>query len=284
MDSYREVVFKLKDKEEESLIVEDLNIFNFTKFYVEDDVEQSESFLKLYFSLTDDQDKDVLQILSKYNLELISDQIIKEKNWLEEWIKSVQVFEFIDGVWINPYDNKKVEKPGLVLNIIPGSAFGTGTHVTTKLAAKLLSKVGCQGKCVLDVGTGSGILAVYAKKMGAKYVRAIDNDIFAIEKAKEAARLNQVDIDIQMSDLLKDVELDIKFDVIVSNIIAEVLIELIKDAKFHEILNNKADIIFSGIIKEREEIMLEESKKCGLELKERVEDSGWVALWLQKVI
>lgn len=284
MGKYREVIFKLKDKEEESLIVEELNIYNFTRFYIEDDLEQTLSLLKVYFNLINHQEEDILEILSKFNLELVSDQIIEEKNWLDEWVKTVKVFEFIDGVWINPYLDKKVEKPGLVLNIVPGSAFGTGTHTTTKLAAKLLSEIRPQGKCVLDVGTGSGILAVYAKKMGARYVKAIDNDIFAVEKAQEAAKLNDVDIDIQKSDLLKDINVDIKFDILVSNIIAEVLIELIRDPKFNDILNNRADIVFSGIIKEKEDIMLAEAKKSGLELKKRMEEVGWVALWLQKVI
>jgi ribosomal protein L11 methyltransferase len=284
MGKYREVIFKLKDKEEESLIVEELNIYNFTRFYIEDDLEQTLSLLKVYFNLINHQEEDILEILSKFNLELVSDQIIEEKNWLDEWVKTVKVFEFIDEVWINPYLDKKVEKPGLVLNIVPGSAFGTGTHTTTKLAAKLLSEIRPQGKCVLDVGTGSGILAVYAKKMGARYVKAIDNDIFAVEKAQEAAKLNDVDIDIQKSDLLKDIKVDIKFDILVSNIIAEVLIELIRDPKFNDILNNRADIVFSGIIKEKEDIMLAEAKKSGLELKKRMEEVGWVALWLQKVI
>lgn len=97
-------------------------------------------------------------------------------------------------------------------------------------------------------------------KMGARYVKAVDNDIFAVEKAQEAAKLNKVDIDIQKSDLLKDINTDIKYDILVSNIIAEVLIELIEDPKFHIILNNKANIVFSGIIKEKEDIMLTEAK------------------------
>ncbi|HOL87015.1 MAG TPA: 50S ribosomal protein L11 methyltransferase [Defluviitoga tunisiensis] len=284
MGKYREVIYKLKDKEAESLIIEDLNMIDFSKFFIEEDAERSINLLKLYFNLKDEYEKEVLSRLAKYNLELVADQILEEKNWLDEWIKSVKVFEFIDGVWINPYLDKKVEKPGLVLNIVPGSAFGTGTHTTTKLAAKLLCEIGCEGKYVLDVGTGSGILAVYAKKMGARYVKAVDNDIFAVEKAQEAAKLNKVDIDIQKSDLLKDINTDIKYDILVSNIIAEVLIELIEDPKFHIILNNKANIVFSGIIKEKEDIMLTEAKKYGLELKKRMEDVGWVALWFQKVI
>lgn len=284
MGKYREVIYKLKDKDVESLIIEDLNMIDFSKFFIEEDAERSTNLLKLYFNLKDEYEKEVLSRLAKYNLELVADQILEEKNWLDEWIKSVKIFEFIDGVWINPYLDKKVEKTGLVLNIVPGSAFGTGTHTTTKLAAKLLSEIGCEGKYVLDVGTGSGILAVYAKKMGARYVKAVDNDIFAVEKAQEAAKLNKVDIDIQKSDLLKDINTDIKYDILVSNIIAEVLIELIEEPKFHTILNNKANIIFSGIIKEKEDIMLTEAKKYGLELKKRMEDVGWVALWFQKVI
>ena len=88
MGKYREVIYKLKDKEAESLIIEDLNMIDFSKFFIEEDAERSINLLKLYFNLKDEYEKEVLSRLAKYNLELVADQILEEKNWLDEWIKS----------------------------------------------------------------------------------------------------------------------------------------------------------------------------------------------------
>ncbi|MBL5981224.1 hypothetical protein NAAC61_03595 [Petrotoga sp. 8T1HF07.NaAc.6.1] len=282
MDKYYEFVYELKASEEEKIIDQFIK-YGFNSFYFEEDVESSKTFLKLYVK-KEEQIKDILDLLSMYGLRLLSKQITEESKWLEEWKKTIDVFELIDGVWINPFSNKKIEKPGIVLNIIPGSAFGTGLHSTTKLAAELLRKVGCAGKDVVDVGTGSGILSALAKKIGANRVLALDNDDLATEKAKETAILNNVDIEIKESDLLSAVGEHERFDILVSNIVAEVLIQLMKDPKFDKILKNKGFVILSGIIESKEKLVIEQAKDVNLVLKERMEDGSWIALLFQKKI
>ncbi|WP_245858622.1 50S ribosomal protein L11 methyltransferase [Petrotoga olearia] len=188
----------------------------------------------------------------------------------------------MDGVWVNPFSDKKVEKSGIVLNVIPGSAFGTGLHSTTKLAAELLRKVDCRGKDVIDIGTGSGILSVLAKKLGANRVCALDNDNLSIEKAEETAILNNVDIEIRLSDLLSVVGENESFDILVSNIVAEVLIQLMKDPKFDKVLKENGFVIFSGIIESKERSIMEQAKEVDLVLKDRTEDGSWIALMFQK--
>jgi len=168
------------------------------------------------------------------------------------------------------------------LNVIPGSAFGTGLHSTTKLAAELLRKVDCRGKDVIDIGTGSGILSVLAKKLGANRVCALDNDNLSIEKAEETAILNNVDIEIRLSDLLSVVGENESFDILVSNIVAEVLIQLMKDPKFDKVLKENGFVILSGIIESKERSIMEQAKEVDLVLKDRTEDGSWIALMFQK--
>lgn len=280
MDKYYEYIFKISSRDEEKIIDDFIN-FGFNTFYIEYDVNTSEIFLRVYFK-TEEQIKYITDLLSKYDLQLVSNSITEEKKWLEKWVKSLNVFEFVDGIWVNPFENKKIEKPGLVLNIIPGSAFGTGLHPTTRLPAKLLMEIGCENKDVLDVGTGSGILSILAKKMGAKNVVALDNDILAIEKAKETANLNKSNIDIRESDFLQAISENERFDILISNIVAEVLIDLMNDLKFKSVLKENAYVIFSGIIQSKEELVIKHAEKIGLSLKERMEDGSWIALLFQK--
>ena len=280
MDNYYEFVYELEPNEEEK-ITDQFIKFGFNFFYIEEDVESSKTFLRLYVK-KEEQIKDILDLLSMYGLKLLSKEITEESKWLEEWKKTINAFELIDGVWVNPFSDKKIEKPGIVLNIIPGSAFGTGLHSTTKLAAQLLRKVGCTGKDVIDVGTGSGILSILVKNFGANRVLALDNDSLAIEKAKETANLNDVDIEIRESDLLSAVGEHERFDILVSNIVAEVLIQLMKDPKFDKVLKEEGFVIFSGIIESKEKSVIEQAKEVNLVLKDRTEDGSWIALLFQK--
>jgi len=282
MDKYYEYVYELEPNEEEKIIDQFIK-YGFNSFYIEENVESSQTFLKIYVK-TEEQIKDILDLFSMFGLKLLSKKITEESKWLEEWKKTIDFFQLIDGVWVNPFSDKKVEKSGIVLNVIPGSAFGTGLHSTTKLAAELLRKVDCRDKDVIDIGTGSGILSVLAKKIGANRVCALDNDNLAIEKAEEIAILNNVDIEIRLSDLLNVVGENESFDILVSNIVAEVLIQLMKDPKFDKVLKENGIVIFSGIIESKEKSIMEQAKEVDLVLKDRMEDGCWIALMFQKKI
>ncbi|HOQ39178.1 MAG TPA: 50S ribosomal protein L11 methyltransferase [Fervidobacterium sp.] len=165
----------------------------------------------------------------------------------EDWLKNIitEPFEMTEGVVIDPTEHDlKVPEGDIVLKIPQGLAFGTGLHQTTKMSASYLKKYLKPGMDVLDVGCGSGILAILAKKLGANRVLAVDNDPLAIEVANENALRNEADIEIRFSDLFLNV--DGKYDIIVSNIVAEVLIEMLKQARDH--LKEDGILIISGII------------------------------------
>lgn len=165
----------------------------------------------------------------------------------EDWLKNIitEPFEMIDGVIVDPTDHDLSHiKDKIILKIPQGLAFGTGLHQTTKMSAAYLKKYLKPGMDVLDLGCGSGILAILAKKLGANRVLAVDNDPLAVDVAKENAEKNCVQIDVRLSDLFSNV--DGKFDIIVSNIIAEILVEMLKGAK--EYIKEDGILILSGII------------------------------------
>ena len=212
---------------------------------------------------------------------MLSKKAVTEQEWLKPWIDSLKPFEFIKNVWINPFPEKPFIIEDLVINLIPGAAFGTGLHQTTKLAAFNLSKYDLKDKSVIDIGCGTGILAIYSKLKGANKVLAIDYDSIAIEKCLETCELNNVNIETFQSDFLDNVNIEI-FDFIVSNIVADILIDLVNHEKFFKIIDEKSIIIFSGINKGKEEKMEKFLFSKGLKVLEKEEEGEWISLILQK--
>ncbi len=105
MDKYYEFVYELEPNQEEKIIDQFIK-YGFNSFYIEEDVESSKTFLKLYVK-KEEQIEDILDLLSIYGLQLLSKEITEESKWLEEWKKTINVFELIDGVWVNPFSDKK---------------------------------------------------------------------------------------------------------------------------------------------------------------------------------
>lgn len=139
---------------------------------------------------------------------------------------------------------EKYNGDGIIVTIDPGTAFGTGLHGTTKGVIMLLQDIEKKDH-VLDAGTGSGILSIIASKLGHNHILAIDNDIEAVNVAKDNIQINAIkNIDVQLGSLEA---INQKFDLIIANIISEVLIENVK--KFSNILNKNGILILSGILK-----------------------------------
>lgn len=169
----------------------------------------------------------------------------------------------------------------LVIEIDPGRAFGTGTHPTTSLCIKLMEENIKEGNTVIDVGTGSGILMVAAEKLGAGKIVGTDIDVMAVEVAEENLELNKVDktkAKAYAGDLVTVVK-DEKFDVVVANILADVLLILLKDIS--RVVKKDGLVIFSGIIEDKLEEMKREIANVGLEILEVKADKEWRAILMK---
>ena len=277
---FHEYIFLL-NKEMEDSVIDEFLTRRFDEYFIDYQVDEKLITLKFYMSYIN-PDEDLLKaIMEKFNLEILSHKVVEEKNWLKVWLDTLSPFEFIEGVWVNPFPEKKLKKP-IVINIVPGTAFGTGLHNTTKLAGKMLQKTNCLKKDILDVGCGTGILSILSKKFGANKVLGVDYDPLAVEKAHETLEINDVDIEIKQSDYLSNVEG--KFDILVSNMVAEILMGLLKDKKFDSILKDNSFVILTGIMKEKEQMVKDEAKKHNLYPVERMEEDIWVGLKFQKKI
>ena len=158
----------------------------------------------------------------------------------------------------------------------PGMAFGTGTHETTRLCATLLERYITEDSLMLDVGCGSGILAICASKLGAKKCYAYDIDPVAVKVSKENVKDNGVDnIECGVSDLLAGVK-EGKYDVITANIVADIIIRMLPDiSKF---MHRDTILVLSGIIDERCDDVYASISKNDFEIVEEIHENGWCAI------
>ena len=206
----------------------------------------------------------------------MSSKQVNEADWKDVWKEFFKPARITDKITIKPSweEYKKVDENEMVINIDPGMAFGTGTHETTTLCIKLLEKY-AHSKSVLDVGTGSGILSIAAKKLGIESVLAVDIDDVCVEIAKENLKLNGIcDVSVIQGDLTKG--LDVKVDFVVANLMADLVMFLAKSVKEH--LNTDGVFISSGILIEKEEQVIDELQKNGFEIIEILEQGEWCAI------
>ena len=173
--------------------------------------------------------------------------------------------------WIE-YKPKKDEK---IMRLDPGMAFGTGSHATTRMCLELMD---VEGKDVIDVGCGSGILGIAAKICGAKSVYMCDIDEQAVEFARQNAELNHVDAVIERADLLEG---DRQADFIFANITADILMRFSKSIGKH--LRKDGIIVLSGIIDTREDEVVQCYRDAGYEIIERQSIDDWRGFKLKRV-
>ena len=204
-------------------------------------------------------------------------QNVQEQDWAENWKKYYKPFRAGEHLVIKPSWETYEEKEGdLVLELDPGMAFGTGTHETTFMCMEQLEKYVTPGCKAIDVGCGSGILALAAAKLGASDVLAIDLDELAVKVAAENTKKNGLSdvVRVKHGDLLENSEE--QADVIVANIIADVICFLCGPAKKH--LLPGGVFICSGIIREREDDVQRALAQAGYTVCNRLAKGEWVCL------
>ncbi|MFZ4403915.1 MAG: 50S ribosomal protein L11 methyltransferase [Pseudobdellovibrionaceae bacterium] len=209
----------------------------------------------------------------------------EHKDWLEEWKKDFKPFCLAGPFWVVPSWEPLKPEHKIPLRIDPGMAFGTGTHATTKMMASFIAKMGQSDLFknqknieLIDVGTGTGILALLASHLGFSKITAIEIDPEARRVAEDNVLLNErMMIDISPA-LLEDVREH--YDVVVANIIDGVLIKLKKDLL--RVLKPGGHLLMTGILQERDNYFFE-NFLAGTNLKvlRRLEKEEWVGYWLQ---
>ena len=202
-----------------------------------------------------------------------------EEDWANSWKEFYKPFKIGKIVIVPAWESYCAEDGEIVVTMDPGMAFGTGTHETTRLIITLLQKYVKEGMTLLDVGTGSGILAICGAKLGAEECRAYDIDPMSVRVANENIAESGLShkITCEQSDLLKQVKNVVGgYDIICANIVADIIIRMTPDVS--PFMNEKTVLLCSGIIAERCDDVVDCFEQNGFKIVERVTDNGWCAL------
>jgi len=203
---------------------------------------------------------------------------LREEDWADSWKQYYKPIHTGDRLVIVPvwetYDPTPEE---ITVLMDPGMAFGTGTHETTRLCAALLEQYVTPGCTMLDVGCGSGILAICAAKLGAAQCFACDIDPQAVKVAEENTRLNHTpNVTCAVSDLLKQTKkVEGGYQVAAANIVADVIIRLAPDIGAY--LAEDGVLIVSGIIVERADETVAALAQAGFRVIDDRRENGWYA-------
>lgn len=205
----------------------------------------------------------------------VSMTALSDEDWATAWKKYYHPVRVTRYLTIVPSweDYQPAQSGELVLRLDPGRAFGTGTHPTTKLCLQALETVINGGEHLIDVGTGSGVLSIAAKAMGVGAVEAYDLDDVAVASAQTNLDLNPVakDVKVAANDLLAGI--DTQADIIVANILAEIIIPLVPQARQN--LKRGGYFITSGIIDDKFQTVLTALTDAGFQIAQHTQMGDW---------
>ncbi len=202
---------------------------------------------------------------------------VAEADWAEAWKERLNVLHVGQHIVIRPSWRDYVPASGdLVIQLDPGMAFGTGLHPTTQMCLVALEELIYPGAEVLDLGTGSGILAIAAARLGAGHVLAVDNDPIAVEAARDNVVSNGVQgiVSVMCGSLAEASE---SYDLVVVNILARVIVELVGEGLAMRVRSG-GGLVAAGILADQEPEVVAVLKRGDLALVERQQRDDWVCL------
>ena len=252
-------------------------------FYLDEEVDKHEMLLKVRQELE--------EMRSYLNVGdcTIEESQTEDVDWVNNWKQYFHQF-YIDDILVIPsWENVEAkDSDKMVIHIDPGTAFGTGMHETTQLCIRQLKKYVTEDTEILDVGCGSGILGMLALKFGAKHSVGTDLDQCAIDATYENMDNNGISRDqyeVMIGNIIDDKEVQDKvgyekYDIVAANILADVLVPL-TPVIIHQ-LKKGGIYITSGIIEDKEEVVVEAVKKAGLEVLEVNHQGEWVSVTARK--
>ncbi|MGB3306613.1 MAG: 50S ribosomal protein L11 methyltransferase [Thermomicrobiales bacterium] len=208
---------------------------------------------------------------------------LKEEDWANAWKEYFQVHKIGERVVIRPSWREYTPKDDeVVVDLDPGMAFGTGLHPSTRLSMLGLESVIVPEATVLDVGTGSGILAIAALKLGASHVDAVDVETVAVRATNENAVQNGVGdrLHVELGSVGPGEPFQGEYDIVLANIIARILIDLSEALVGHTRIGGS--LVLAGIIESREQDVIDAFAARGATVVERRQSEDWVSLVLKR--
>jgi ribosomal protein L11 methyltransferase len=271
MKNYIHIKFQPVTKEQQEILTAQLAELGYEGF------EEGPNYFSAYIPEDQYNENDTYDLVAGTGT-TISKEVILPRNWNEEWEQQFQPV-IIDGFCgIRAHFHAPLQHVQHEIIITPKMSFGTGHHATTHLMIQQMQQISFTGKTVLDFGTGTGVLAILAERLGAKAITAIDNDEWSITNAEENIALNHCsNITIERAESL---QMSTEFDIILANINKHVLIANMASIKQH--LAADGVVIMSGLLTGDKPDMETVASNDGLSVFEHKTRGDWMCLMLKK--
>lgn len=247
-------------------------------------IQEEDGFIKVFCDeVSEVAELEITSMLEKLKKEKVIEsftviqETLENKNWNEEWEKSREVIIVSDRIVIKPSFKDYTPKLNqIILTIDPKMSFGTGEHQSTKLSLQFLEKHVKHGMNVLDVGTGTAVLAIASIKLGASRAIAIDNDEWSYENSIENCEVNHVKekVDVRLCEIKDVIEKD--FDLIVANIQRDILLQIKKEIS--ERIKKGGTLILSGLLVQDGEEIISEYSLLNFEMIETNTSGEWISI------
>jgi len=270
---YIQLSISIRDTSLQELLIALLSDIGFEGF------EEREEQLLAFIPQQDFDESAVLQILMQFELPFTTNGI-KKTNWNQEWERNFQPVTVDDFCTVRADFHELELATEHEIVIMPKMSFGTGHHATTQLMIRMMRKLDFRDKKVFDFGTGTGILAILASRLGANRVFALDNESWAYENAIENAKKNGVDeaVDVLLGSL-ENMKLE-EFDIILANINRHILLQHMFG--MYQKLKLGGTLIMSGLLNMDEERIISATENVGFRIVDKLEENSWIALWVIK--
>lgn len=269
MSKYIQIEFQNISQQQSDILIAQLNEIGFEGF------EEVQSKLRAFITSTAFDENLLHRISSPLQLGF-SKTIIEETNWNQVWESSFDPVIVDDFVAVRADFHEPVRRAAFEIIITPKMSFGTGHHATTYMMMQHMREIDFAGKTVFDFGTGTGVLAILAEKLGANTVLAIDNDSWSIDNAAENIKRNGCTrIDLKLADTAAT---DGNFDIILANINKNVILD--NFGLLAKQLLPGGILLISGLLTEDKQDILSESRELNLQILKAGERHNWLFIKL----
>jgi len=264
---YIEIQVEIQNSIESELIMAELLKLNFESF------EETETILKAYIPQNIFEETETMQILHDFEVKC-SANIIEQQNWNQVWESNFEPISVDNFVGVRAHFHPSFQNTEYEIVITPKMSFGTGHHATTYMMMQLMQHINFKEKSVFDFGTGTGILAILAAKMGATNILAVDYDDWCIENATENFSQNSVSfIDLLKADTAATNE---QFDIVIANINKNIILDNLQ--LLAKSLVKSGMVLLSGLLQEDESEIVAATTHLGWKHIETCTKGSWIAI------
>ncbi|OSZ77798.1 50S ribosomal protein L11 methyltransferase [Chitinophagaceae bacterium IBVUCB2] len=267
MSSYIQIEFENMQAEQSDLLIAQLSLIGFEGF------EETDTILKAFIPANDFDEIAINEIASRNNVSF-KQSTIEETNWNAVWESNFQPVMVDDFVSIRADFHEAAKGVEHEIVITPKMSFGTGHHATTYMMIQQMREIDFNDKTVFDFGTGTGVLAILAEKLGARTIYAVDNDEWSILNTKEnIERNNSRNIKVEKIDVVTGAE---QFNIILANINRNIILDNFLSLK--KMLAPSGTLLLSGLLEEDEKVIVNKASEHLLTLNKKIVYNNWISL------